>query len=197
MPDLTPQQAEALRTLDWIFSNEEADRQMGRTFVLALAYLRRACHFPPGTWFTLIDHYEPEGLRPIVNALESITANGGFDPYTFLKIERHNKRFQFTQPPPFRLRDYFLNAFTEPQESTGNKFIDYIRVHPGLTASELSTALQVHTPASMGALLARWVKNGHLRREGGPHHGGWRYFPVGMKTMGPTSWAHILKDGDL
>jgi hypothetical protein len=74
--------------------------------------------------------------------------------------------------------------------------IDYLKGHPGLTATEISTGMRlVSTPIiRIAAMLAKEFKDGGLRREGGPHKGGWRYFPVEAKSAGPTSWDHILND---
>lgn len=49
MPTLTQQQAEALRVLDWLFSNRDEDRRTGRSHVIALAHIRAAVR-APGTW---------------------------------------------------------------------------------------------------------------------------------------------------
>jgi len=57
MPEITHRQAEALRVLDWLFREDEPDaRRSGRTFILALAYLRYACRRPGTDWINVEDH---------------------------------------------------------------------------------------------------------------------------------------------
>lgn len=52
MPTLTQQQAEALRVLDWLFSNRDEDRRTGRSYVIALAHIRAAVR-APGAWVSI------------------------------------------------------------------------------------------------------------------------------------------------
>ena len=53
---LTEEQAAALRALDWLH-NPHA-RGEGRTYVLALSYLRRAIDYRDGAWLVVEDHHD-------------------------------------------------------------------------------------------------------------------------------------------
>ena len=59
MPNVTSQQAAALRALDWLFSENEDQQGTGRTFVLAVAHLRRAVR--TGRWVSVEDHHDSRG----------------------------------------------------------------------------------------------------------------------------------------
>jgi hypothetical protein len=52
---LTYQQFEALKALDWLFDEREDLRRQGRTLVLALSYVMRALAHP-GEWVVVRDH---------------------------------------------------------------------------------------------------------------------------------------------
>lgn len=56
MPTITRQQAVALAALDWLFDESDEHRRSGRTFVLAVAYLRRAAR--TGRWVDPEDHHD-------------------------------------------------------------------------------------------------------------------------------------------
>ena len=63
MPDISHQQAEALRALEWLFDEGDDARGQGRSYVMALAYLRHALRrnrgVQPGTptvWMHVTDH---------------------------------------------------------------------------------------------------------------------------------------------
>lgn len=51
---LSPEQQRALHALVWL--HDERARQQGRTYVLALAYLRDAFHRPRADWIAVEDH---------------------------------------------------------------------------------------------------------------------------------------------
>jgi len=63
MPEISHQQADALRALEWLLSDEAEDRRTGRSRILALAYLRMACRRPGTEWIRVWDHALSYGGR--------------------------------------------------------------------------------------------------------------------------------------
>jgi hypothetical protein len=56
MPEISQAQAEALKALHWLLSEDPEHRASGRSMALAIAYLRLASQHPEGTWIRVQDH---------------------------------------------------------------------------------------------------------------------------------------------
>jgi hypothetical protein len=63
---LSDRQREAIRTLDWLYSDDESDRRSGRSFVLALSYIRRLVRGGRIRWINVEDHWDSRECRYIV-----------------------------------------------------------------------------------------------------------------------------------
>src|SRR5579864_4706689 len=85
MPEISHQQAAALAALEWLFSDEHEDRRTGRSFILALAYLRYAVERANGNsswrdWVPVEDHFlgpAPHRDRVVLGYVEGIARSAG------------------------------------------------------------------------------------------------------------------------
>lgn len=99
MPEISHQQAEALATLRWLFSDEEGDRRTGRTFILALAYLRWAVEQVNRNpawreWVAVEDHFLSQGVgrgRIVLTVIRQLAEDAG------LVIEADAHRFRLVR----------------------------------------------------------------------------------------------------
>jgi hypothetical protein len=93
MPEITQQQAHALEALDWLFSEANEDRRTGRTYILAVAYLRNAVN--TGRWIEVED---PAGNRAsdrwLLDTIELLARDGGI-PIQRERVSRDLGRFRF------------------------------------------------------------------------------------------------------
>jgi hypothetical protein len=94
---VTRQQMEALRTFDWLYSSASDARASGRTYVLALAVLRRLCTGAGDHqgWVELEDHIQERNADQ--NLLRMTWALAG---QLGIRLEAHNLRVRLQDRVP-------------------------------------------------------------------------------------------------
>lgn len=126
MPEISHQQAEALRALEWLFSANDDHRREGRSFTMALAYVRFAFNEltgerlgVAGNWVRVVDHMHHAGMnqldgsRIILAYVEGIARDAG------LLIESNDARSRFRITG---LREGFVPDF--PQHYLFEEFVE-------------------------------------------------------------------------
>jgi predicted transcriptional regulator len=85
------------------------------------------------------------------------------------------------------------------EPGTVNEVVEYVRAHPGMSATELSHALRRHA-ASLSSLLVKLVHQGTLQRQSGVGpRGGWGYYhpkPPRVVRKGPSVWVRLARGVD-
>jgi hypothetical protein len=127
MPELTHQQAEALRALEWLMDlGDGAVRQSGRSYVVAFAYLRHAYsqiigRRGPGRWYRVVDHLHhvipaQQSYDIVLMYIQSIAGNA------HLHVEVREGRFRILAPfegEPEFARHYLFDEVTVTHEPRG------------------------------------------------------------------------------
>lgn len=115
--NLTSRQAIALRVLDWLYSNEDADRRSGRSTVVALAYIAEAIrrydtYRSNNPYLFVSDHYMgPHGAlsdgtsldRYLLDCICSIIEEKGSNAERIFQGRRSGFRLSYIS---YQLRDY-------------------------------------------------------------------------------------------
>jgi hypothetical protein len=150
MPEISHQQAEALRALEWLFSLQA--RREGRTTVLALAYLRHAFDRQPREWVRVVDHTHTSpdihALGIIVQSIDQIAVEAGLN----IEIDAQRGRFRilgvFAGNSLASAHHFIFDAYTEtglqlPAEQPVERHDNYIPLFSGQSRED-----QVARPAA-------------------------------------------------
>ncbi len=163
MPEISHQQAEALRTLEWLLSAEDEQRRSGRSLMMALAYLRyallRASHRrPPGDWVRVVDHahtFDESSAIIVMRYIEDIARDAGLEIQ--VQIRGGISRFRTMAAEDYeRTRHYLFEEFIETD------------IHTGLSEEQLAQQRLIHgvRPEVGPGALAAVERLGGLAREG-------------------------------
>lgn len=110
---LTARQRRALRALDWIHDTLDETRQTGRSFVLALSYLRRLTLMPAITrdgWIDVSDHVSNRDTdRMMLDTILRLASRLGFEEA--IEIDRPRTRIRLISGG--LIPDSFRTAITE------------------------------------------------------------------------------------
>lgn len=148
MPEISHQQAAALAVLEWLFSDEEEDRRSGRSFILALAYLRWAVARADGNsswrdWVPVEDHFlgpAPNRDQIVLNYVEEIARSAGI----IVETDRHRFRLVSADAGHW----IFARRFLEEQFPETD-------VRVGLTEEQLNRVLQMRVGVPRTAPVRR------------------------------------------
>lgn len=143
VPELTDQQREAVRALDWLLDQSMGSRRSGRTLTMAVALVRQAAR-NPGTRVRWIDHYSDTNPRQqghvIRPHVESLIAS---DP----RISPHVTYW----PDGFRLDGPAIDDWMPPPDPP----VDYAQ-------AELRLVAQLADTPEGSLNIADAVRNGRL-----------------------------------
>lgn len=135
MPTVSQQQAEALRALDWLYSEEDADRRSGRSLVLAVSLLRRGFSMRV-EWVAVEDHVSTRDAdRFLLGQIQDLAERLG------ISIEIRRQR---STQPEFRV----LGSGPGSRDALFNDFVEG-DIELGLSPERLSELAAMRAPASV------------------------------------------------
>ena len=221
MPEISHQQADALRALEWLLSEETEDRRSGRSMTMAIAYLRLACARRNREWLHVFDHFVSyRDARVVMGYIEEFARNAHLqivtnhtgnsfrlqgtvsveaEHYLFDEFIETDIRMGLSeeQLEEQRLRDQPEEGSRRPPHGTIRQVLSkYVHDHPGLSATQIARALDVK-PSTVSSYLFKETKLGNLvsKQHTGPR-GGTTYYPLPPPeppVVGPSVWERLRK----